>query len=787
MGIVETHSSERLSALDAGDRPLEEIIRLLPVEQRILLRSLQTQDEAYAADVGETFLRLQHLREESLKEAQANVSTDNSAAVFGIVQELIGERGVRQVCQRARIEPHDQDRVRHGNSRIGLAPFNRIMWQAWATLGRPDALHLFGAHMKSRRWGPVHELIAAYQLIQSIADMYTAAQHAVKLFNHTKEFRNVSVTPVSAMINSTIFPWIPPMDDYLSRYFVHTIMADIPYAAWEPYLQQVVGVSFETILEQWRNEHSYRPTAAEPDHANPHEVTGATFTEGIWWWWLERHGELQRQYQLPIQMRALIVERALQFPLVDTIEFHQRLADRIGWHFPIRNVYEDRGVVVANIDGDPYPIARRVHLEERGGRLLAGTEAKHEHPDSVLEITQTIPWSISREMDCNIFVCEQGQLWGAPTTQWEISWTNPPPESLRTRGRRVWHLVTHGLTNPLQLAGHVFRITSLGRRVCREIEARYDASFEATNESLMEHVRKFQDLLSASESELAEFRAYWEDIFRRFSDEHTYGHVECVTDLSVLFLAWLAEFDDDKFTSVLNPNPSQIKPECFLEPRFGYAHHFVRMMQIIGLVHDAGKAIIPPDILSAPGRLSEEQVAIMKAHVQFSHIIGQALYPRALDAIDIAVMHHENEDGTGYFRGLTSDQIPPLAKIVRIVDVYHAMRGARPYRDPQSIPRLTTIRVLQNDANRAKIHGWLTWKFVGFIFFLQKLRNRGERKLEQMNLSRPMREFLSEIEKPMTDQEANQLLAIQAELKSRFADRPLVFPWDEALQIEPHS
>jgi PAS domain S-box-containing protein len=97
------------------------------------------------------------------------------------------------------------------------------------------------------------------------------------------------------------------------------------------------------------------------------------------------------------------------------------------------------------------------------------------------------------------------------------------------------------------------------------------------------------------------------------------------------------------------------------------------------LLHDIGKIGIPDGILNKPGPLTEDEWKIMKKHPIFAY---QMLYPIAYlrPALDIPYCHHEKWDGTGYPRGLKGTEIPLVARIFAVVDVYDALSSDRPYR-----------------------------------------------------------------------------------------------------------
>ncbi len=101
------------------------------------------------------------------------------------------------------------------------------------------------------------------------------------------------------------------------------------------------------------------------------------------------------------------------------------------------------------------------------------------------------------------------------------------------------------------------------------------------------------------------------------------------------------------------------------------------------LLHDIGKMGIPDHILHKPGPLSDEEWVVMKCHPRFAY---ELLFPiRYLrEALDIPYCHHEKWDGSGYPRGLKGTQIPMVARIFAVVDVWDALSSDRPYREAWS-------------------------------------------------------------------------------------------------------
>jgi putative two-component system response regulator len=98
-----------------------------------------------------------------------------------------------------------------------------------------------------------------------------------------------------------------------------------------------------------------------------------------------------------------------------------------------------------------------------------------------------------------------------------------------------------------------------------------------------------------------------------------------------------------------------------------------------GYLHDLGKIAVPDEILKKGSNLTPEEWAVMKQHPLTGETICRPLKSLRL-VLPIIRSHHEHSDGTGYPDGLDQGRIPLLARILQVVDVYDALRTARPYK-----------------------------------------------------------------------------------------------------------
>lgn len=152
--------------------------------------------------------------------------------------------------------------------------------------------------------------------------------------------------------------------------------------------------------------------------------------------------------------------------------------------------------------------------------------------------------------------------------------------------------------------------------------------------------------------------------------------------------------------------------------RLGLPREFCGQIELAAQLHDLGKIGIPDSILLNPGKLSEEEFAVMKRHCEIGREI---LDPFAADEMEelrqnksdparlpsnirspllvlaakIAQTHHEKWDGTGYPLGLKGEQIPIEGRITSVSDVYDALCSVRPYKEGFSVEQALRIMLAE--------------------------------------------------------------------------------------------
>ena len=117
-----------------------------------------------------------------------------------------------------------------------------------------------------------------------------------------------------------------------------------------------------------------------------------------------------------------------------------------------------------------------------------------------------------------------------------------------------------------------------------------------------------------------------------------------------------------------------------LAKQLGLDEEQTRLAGMAGLMHDLGKALMPMEVLNKPGKLTEAEFNIIKTHPVEGHRMLLAGHDVSPMVLDVCLHHHEKTDGSGYPKGLKTDQISLFAKMGAVCDVYDAITSNRPYK-----------------------------------------------------------------------------------------------------------
>jgi len=166
-------------------------------------------------------------------------------------------------------------------------------------------------------------------------------------------------------------------------------------------------------------------------------------------------------------------------------------------------------------------------------------------------------------------------------------------------------------------------------------------------------------------------------------DEETGGHVERTSTYIQILLDSLSE------RGIYADSIKELNRESFISS---------------ARLHDVGKIAISDTILNKPGKLTDEEFAIMKTHAIEGEQAVDKIASRTYDveflnnARLFAGSHHEKWDGTGYPRGLAGMDIPLQGRLMAIVDVYDALMSERPYKKP--FTEEETVRIIMEGSGK---------------------------------------------------------------------------------------
>jgi HD-GYP domain-containing protein (c-di-GMP phosphodiesterase class II) len=194
-------------------------------------------------------------------------------------------------------------------------------------------------------------------------------------------------------------------------------------------------------------------------------------------------------------------------------------------------------------------------------------------------------------------------------------------------------------------------------------------------------VREIRDLTASFNRAAGAIRAGREDLQRAY----------------VEFVGSLANALDarDRYTAGHSHRVSELS--CATAMELGVSAREMDEIRIGALLHDIGKIGIADTVLQKPGKLTEEEFALIKQHPEIGRRILEGVQGFApyLGAVEF---HHENWDGSGYPKGQSGEETPLAARIIHVSDAYDAMTTDRPYRSGMSHDR--AISILREFAGR---------------------------------------------------------------------------------------
>ena len=195
---------------------------------------------------------------------------------------------------------------------------------------------------------------------------------------------------------------------------------------------------------------------------------------------------------------------------------------------------------------------------------------------------------------------------------------------------------------------------------------------------------EFSDGIEVEETISAELRNKGVDALRKKNIDATLQVAKDIvgqilhTDKISLDMVDLRTFDDYTYRHSVNVAVLS----TIIGMGMGLEQDMLNDLCIAAMFHDMGKLMLDTDVINKPGRLTKDEFALIKMHPQLSLDLLSGRWNISLESKEAILSHHENQDGTGYPRGLQKDEIPLYARIIHVADVYDALTSKRPYKDP---------------------------------------------------------------------------------------------------------
>ncbi len=168
----------------------------------------------------------------------------------------------------------------------------------------------------------------------------------------------------------------------------------------------------------------------------------------------------------------------------------------------------------------------------------------------------------------------------------------------------------------------------------------------------------------------------------------------------------------------------------FLADKLDLDKRSADLLYSAALVHDVGKITTPTAILESEGKLSDDEMKIMKLHTTETENLLYGVFTDEI--IKLAASHHEKLDGTGYPHGLTGDEMPITYRALAVADITSALLGKRSYKDSYSWDK--TIGILRDMAKSNKIDAEIVEVVAENFEELQRiLKMKGEPVVKKYN------------------------------------------------------
>lgn len=269
--------------------------------------------------------------------------------------------------------------------------------------------------------------------------------------------------------------------------------------------------------------------------------------------------------------------------------------------------------------------------------------------------------------------------------------------------------------NPSGLVGEQIplasRIIHLADRI--EVSLQETCPFLLQRRQIQENVRRqcgdaFDPRLVEAWESCAQQEAFWLDLDELnyyhifFAELNAYGMVHYSLDDAIHLAEIFATLIDKTSSFTASHSRSVARVAEFLAALQGFSPDERKAMRIAGLLHDLGKLAISNEILEKPGRLTREEMDIIRQHTYYTYrILSQIDHFETI--AEWAAYHHETLDGQGYPFRIGEASLSLGARIVAVADVFVALLENRPYRE--SLPERLVRKIVKEMVDAHKLDG----------------------------------------------------------------------------------
>ena len=181
--------------------------------------------------------------------------------------------------------------------------------------------------------------------------------------------------------------------------------------------------------------------------------------------------------------------------------------------------------------------------------------------------------------------------------------------------------------------------------------------------------------------------------------------------------------------------------------KLGLDNTSLHELGVAGLLHDIGKSKIPTEILNKPGKLTDEEFAVMKLHSTYGYNLLKEKKQFSAQILLGVLQHHEKLSGKGYPMGHKSPMIHLYGRIIAVADIYDALVTKRPYKEPYSQREAMEILLAMGDDLDLQILNAFKKSIILYpVDSIVKLSNGRLAKVVKNHPDYPMRPTVVEIE-----------------------------------------